>query len=44
MKTTLADQVFFNGEIYTVNKNQPWAQAVAVKEGKNYFLGGGGKI
>lgn len=39
MKTTLADQVFFNGEIYTVNKNQPWAQAVAVKDDTIIYVG-----
>jgi predicted amidohydrolase YtcJ len=32
MKKTFADQVFFNGEIYTVDDKQPWAQAVAIKE------------
>jgi predicted amidohydrolase YtcJ len=32
MKKTFVDQVFFNGEIYTLDDKQPWAQAVAIKD------------
>jgi len=35
----IADSVFTNGKIYTVNENQPWAEAVAVKDGKIVFIG-----
>jgi len=34
-----ADLVFRNGRIYTVNPNQPWAEAVAVKEGRLVRVG-----
>jgi len=34
-----ATQVFTNGEIYTVNKQQQWAQAVAIKGNKIVFVG-----
>lgn len=34
-----ADQVFTNGKVYTVNKAQPWAEAVAVKGKKIVFVG-----
>ena len=34
-----ADLVFRNGRIYTVNPNQPWAEAVAVKEGRLVSVG-----
>jgi hypothetical protein len=29
-----ADFILINGEFYTVNEQQPWAQAVAIKDGK----------
>jgi len=29
-----ADTVYTNGKIYTVNESQPWAEAVAIKDGK----------
>ena len=28
-----ADFILINGEFYTVNEQQPWAQAVAIKDG-----------
>ena len=28
-----ADTVYINGEIYTVNQDQPWAEAVVINEG-----------
>lgn len=34
-----ADKVFINGDVYTVNKKQPWAQSVAIKDGKIVFVG-----
>ncbi len=34
-----ADYVFLNGKVYTVNKKQPWAEAVAVKGNKIAFVG-----
>jgi predicted amidohydrolase YtcJ len=35
----LADTVYTNGRIYTVNKAQPWAEAVAIKDGKLIVVG-----
>ncbi|GAA2613072.1 amidohydrolase [Actinomadura fulvescens] len=35
-----ADLVLRNGQIYTVDKGRPWAQAVAVKNGKMVYVGG----
>ncbi len=37
--TETADQVFNNGKIYTVNANQPWAEAVAIKGNEIVFVG-----
>lgn len=34
-----ADKVLFNADVYTVNEQQPWAQAVAIKDGKIVFVG-----
>jgi hypothetical protein len=34
-----ADTVYINGRIYTVNENQPWAEAVAIKDGKFIKVG-----
>ena len=28
-----ADSIYINGKIYTVNEAQPWAEAVAIKDG-----------
>jgi hypothetical protein len=33
----IADTVYTNGRVYTVNEAQPWAEAVAIKDGK--FIG-----
>ena len=33
------EMVFFNGQIYTVNPNQPWADAIYVKAGVIQFVG-----
>lgn len=35
----LADTVYKNGNIYTVNESQPWAEAVAIKDGKFLAVG-----
>ena len=35
----LADTVYHSGRIYTVNPDQPWAQAVAIRNGKIIFVG-----
>ena len=34
-----ADAVYVNGKIYTVNEAQPWAEAVAIKDGKFIVVG-----
>ena len=34
-----ADTVYTGGKIYTVNEEQPWAEAVAVKDGKFIKVG-----
>jgi predicted amidohydrolase YtcJ len=34
-----ADIVYYNGRIYTVNEDQPWAEAVAVKDGRYIHVG-----
>ncbi|MBR0988037.1 amidohydrolase [Bradyrhizobium liaoningense] len=34
-----ADTVFLNGRIYTVDADHPWAEAVAIKDGKFTFVG-----
>ena len=35
----LADTVYTNGKIYTVNEAQPWAEALAVKDGRLLVVG-----
>jgi predicted amidohydrolase YtcJ len=35
----VADTVYTNGRIYTVNEAQPWAEAVAIKDGKFVAVG-----
>jgi predicted amidohydrolase YtcJ len=34
-----ADSIYTHGRIYTVNDSQPWAEAMAVKDGKIVFVG-----
>jgi predicted amidohydrolase YtcJ len=34
-----ADSVYTNGKIYTVNEEQPWAEAVAIKDGRFVYVG-----
>lgn len=38
-KKEIADTIFINGKIYTVEKQQPWAEAVAISEGKIIYVG-----
>ena len=35
----LADSIYINGKIYTVNEAQPWAEAIAIKDGKFLLVG-----
>ena len=35
----VADVVYTNGKIYTVDENQPWAEAMAIKDGKFLVVG-----
>jgi len=35
----IADTVYTNGKIYTVDESQPWAEAVAIKDGKFLVVG-----
>jgi predicted amidohydrolase YtcJ len=35
----VADTVYTNGKIYTVNEAQPWAEAVAIKDGRFVVVG-----
>ena len=37
--SVVADVVYTNGKIYTVDKAQPWAEAVAIKDGKFLKVG-----
>jgi len=39
-----ADTVYTNGKIYTVNEAQPWAEAVAIKDGKFLVVGSGADV
>ncbi|WP_282122492.1 amidohydrolase [Algibacter mikhailovii] len=34
-----ADYIYINGKIYTVNESQPWAEAIAIKDGKFIKVG-----
>jgi predicted amidohydrolase YtcJ len=40
----VADTVYTNGRIYTVNEVQPWAEAVAIKDGKFLVVGSNADI
>ena len=39
-----ADTVYTNGRIYTVNVAQPWAEAVAIKDGKFLIVGSNAEV
>ena len=34
-----ADSLYRNGRIYTVNDEQPWAEAIAIKDGRIFYVG-----
>ncbi|MCF6194559.1 MAG: amidohydrolase family protein, partial [Kangiellaceae bacterium] len=36
---TLADRIFTNGKIYTLDTDQPWAEAVAIKNDNIVYVG-----
>ena len=38
-ETRFADSVYHTGRVYTVNADQPWAQAVAIRNGRIEFVG-----
>ena len=38
-ESVAADTVYTNGKIYTVNEAQPWAEAVAIKDGRFIAVG-----
>jgi predicted amidohydrolase YtcJ len=38
-KHTVADTIYLNGKIYTANKDQPWAESVAIKSGRIIEVG-----
>jgi predicted amidohydrolase YtcJ len=40
----IADTVYTNGKIYTVNPTQPWVEAVAIKDGKFLVVGSAEQI
>jgi predicted amidohydrolase YtcJ len=40
----IATQVFKNGAIYTVNEQQPWAEAIAIKDNKIIFVGSNNEL
>ncbi len=37
--STKADRVFLSGVVYTVDENNPWAEAVAIQDGKITYVG-----
>ena len=37
--TKAADTILTNGSVYTVNPAQPWAQAVAISNGRIVYVG-----
>jgi predicted amidohydrolase YtcJ len=40
----MASQIFKNGKIYTVNKQQAWANAVAIRDNKIIFVGSNAEV
>jgi predicted amidohydrolase YtcJ len=40
----LADLVLFNGRVFTVEKAMPWAEAVAIRDGKIIAVGANGEV
>ena len=43
-RSEIADTVYTNGTIYTVNEAQPWAEAVAIKDGKFIVVGSASEV
>ncbi|HJX96666.1 MAG TPA: hypothetical protein VJ324_13665, partial [Candidatus Acidoferrum sp.] len=43
-KAQPADTILLHGKVYTVNSKQPWAQAVAIREGKIVYVGDDAEI
>lgn len=43
-RDNVADTVYTNGRIYTVNEAQPWAEAVAIKDGKFLVVGSNAEV
>ena len=41
---TIADSIIINGEIYTVNPEQPWAEAVAIRNGEIIRVGSNAEV
>jgi predicted amidohydrolase YtcJ len=39
----VADRIYTNGRIYTVNDAQPWAEALAIKDGVIVAIGSAGE-
>jgi len=39
LQVAIADTVLTNGKIYTLNLEQPWTEAVAIKDGKYSYVG-----
>lgn len=39
-----ADTIYSNGKIYTVNETQPWAEGVAIKDGKFIKVGSNAEV
>jgi predicted amidohydrolase YtcJ len=42
--TEIADHVFINGGVYTLNPAEPWAQAVAIVEKRVHMVGGNAEV
>ncbi len=42
--TTTADLIFTNAKVYTVNEEQPWAEAVAISDGRILAVGASDEI
>ena len=40
----VADSVYLNGKVYTVNDQNPWAEAVAIKDDRFIFVGSNKKV
>ena len=43
-ESAFADSVYHSGKIYTVNDNQPWVQAVAIRGEKIVFVGSDDRV